>query len=48
MVLIKNDEKEIINKIKEFLRDEDITWQVKELDIDNLGAIVYKGDTNEG
>lgn len=48
MVLIKNDEKEIVNKIKDFLRSENISWKVKELAIDNLGAIVYKGDTNEG
>lgn len=48
MVLIKNDEKEIVNKIKEFLKNEDISWKVKELAIDNLGAIVYKGDTYEG
>lgn len=48
MVLIKNDEKEIVNKIRDFLRSENISWKVKELAIDNLGAIVYKGDTNEG
>ena len=48
MVLIKNDEKEIVNKIRDFLRRENISWKVKELAIDNLGAIVYKGDTNEG
>lgn len=48
MVLIKNDEKEIIDKIKDFLKDEGILWQVKELTIDKLGAIAYKGDINEG
>lgn len=48
MVLIKNDDKEIVNKIKDFLRNENISWKVKELSIDNLGAVVYKGDTNEG
>ncbi|MCF0149094.1 MAG: homoserine kinase [Clostridium sp.] len=48
MVLIKNDEKEIINKIKDFLKSEGISWMVKELAIDNLGAVVYKGDNYEG
>ncbi len=48
MVLIKNDEKEIVNKIRDFLRNKEIPWKVKELAIDKLGATVYKGDTNEG
>lgn len=47
MVIIKDDDKEIINKIREFLKVENITWKTQELSIDNLGAIVYKGDTNE-
>ena len=47
MVIIKDNDKEIINNIREFLKEENITWKTKELSIDNLGAIVYKGDTNE-
>lgn len=48
MVIIKDNENEIVNNIKNFLQDENISWKVQELSIDNLGAIVYKGETNEG
>lgn len=48
MVIIKDNENEIVNNIKNFLQDENISWKVQELSIDNLGAIVYKGGTNEG
>ncbi|MDV4149677.1 homoserine kinase [Clostridium sp. AL.422] len=47
MVIIKDNEKEFVNSIKNFLKCEDILWKVQELEIDNLGAIVYKGGTNE-
>ncbi|MBE6053309.1 MAG: homoserine kinase [Clostridium sartagoforme] len=48
MGIIKSDEKEILNNIKSFLKEKDINWKVRKLSIDNLGAIVYKGGTNEG
>ena len=47
MLIIKNSEKEIVNNLKEFLKDENINWSVKELNIDNMGATIYKGATNE-
>ena len=44
----KSREVEVIDdKIREFLKDENITWKVQELDIDNFGATTYKGGTNE-
>lgn len=48
MVIIKDNEKEIVKNIKNFLKDEHISWNVQELSIDNLGAMVFKGGTNEG
>ena len=47
MVIIKNSDKEIVDNIKEFLKDENILWKVKELALDNLGAITHSGGINE-
>lgn len=48
MVIIKDNEKEFIKSIKNFLKDEHISWNVRDLSIDNSGAMVFKGGTNEG
>lgn len=41
MAIIKSDDKEIVNNIKKCLSVEELSWDVKELCIDNLGAMVY-------
>lgn len=47
MAIAKNEDIDITNKIKEFFKDESLNWSIKELEIDNLGAYLIKGDTNE-
>ncbi|MBQ6819912.1 MAG: homoserine kinase [Clostridium sp.] len=47
MVIINKKDTNIINCIREFLKDEKINWQVKELEIDNFGAKIYQGGTHE-
>lgn len=47
MAIIKNDNKEFLEKLNTFIKDENIPWSIKELSIDNLGATVFKGGTNE-
>lgn len=47
MAIIKNDNKEFLEKLNTFIKDENIPWRIKELSIDNLGATVFKGGTNE-
>ena len=41
MAIIKSNDKKIVDNIKSFLKDEHLSWNVKELSIDNLGAMVY-------
>lgn len=47
MVIVKDEDVYIIEKIREFFKDENLNWGIKELEIDNLGAHLIKGDTNE-
>lgn len=47
MAIVKNEDIYIIEKIREFFKDENLDWCIKELEIDNLGARLIKGDTNE-
>lgn len=41
MAIIKSNDKKIVDNIQVFLKDEHLSWNVKELSIDNLGAMVY-------
>lgn len=41
MAIIKSNDKKIVDNIQVFFKDEHLSWNVKELSIDNLGAMVY-------
>lgn len=45
MAMVKNDNNEMFFKIKDFLNDEKINWGVKELCVNNKGAMVFEGDS---
>lgn len=48
MSIIKSDDSKIVSVIKDFLKNENINWDVKELCVDSNGATIFEGDTNEG
>ena len=45
MAMVKDDNNEMFFKIKDFLNDEKINWGVKELCVNNKGAMVFEGDS---
>lgn len=44
MAFVDTQNTEIVKKIKEFLKDKNLQWDVYELSIDNIGATVVEGD----
>ncbi|MCR1950155.1 MULTISPECIES: homoserine kinase [unclassified Clostridium] len=48
MSIIKSNDTKMFSDIKDFLKNENINWDIKELYIDNNGATIFEGDTNEG
>lgn len=47
MAIVKDEDIDIIENIRMFLKDENLDWTIKELKIDNFGARLSKGDKNE-
>lgn len=47
MSIIKSDDTKIFSYIKDFLKNENISWDVRKLCVDSNGATIIEGGTNE-
>lgn len=47
MGIIKDSNKDIIKELEGFFKEKNLDWTIKELTVDNLGAQLIKGESNE-